>query len=311
MSAQENVSSAGGGAPARAQWGDIAAIAICALAWGTTFYAITLQLGVVDPVVSIVYRFTLAAALLFVWAKLRGEGLGLNLTQHAAAIGTGFFTFSVNYSLVYWAEARVSSAVVAVLFAAMAFVNLITFRIAFGQRAPLLAWGAAALGVGGVAILSWQEIAGAEIGGSASVGILMALGAVVGGAIGNLFARRAEMAGASVTSVTAWAMAYGAGILALFALVTGRAWTFENTWSYTLSLLHLAVFGSVVAFALYYGLARRRGYTTAAYISAVTPPIAMLVSTVFEGKTWSMIALGGVVLVLAGQVLLLRVKGKS
>ena len=98
MSAQENVSSAGGGAPARAQWGDIAAIAICALAWGTTFYAITLQLGVVDPVVSIVYRFTLAAALLFVWAKLRGEGLGLNLTQHAAAIGTGFFTFSVNYS---------------------------------------------------------------------------------------------------------------------------------------------------------------------------------------------------------------------
>lgn len=311
MNARENASLASDAVSPSARWGDIGAIAVCALAWGTTFYAITLQLGVVDPVISIVYRFTLAAALLFAWAKLRGERLGLTLAQHAAAIGTGFFTFTINYTLVYWAEARVSSAVVAVLFAAMAFVNLITFRLAFGQRAPLLAWGAAALGVAGVAILSWQEIAGAEFGGQASIGIMMTLGAVVGGALGNLFARRGEMAGASVTSATAWAMAYGAGILAVYALFTGKAWTFEFTWTYVLSLLHLAVFGSVIAFALYYGLARRRGYTMASYISALTPPLAMLVSTLFEGKTWHVFALGGVALVLAGQVLLLRAKSKS
>jgi drug/metabolite transporter (DMT)-like permease len=311
MSAQEHAASAAGADSPGARWGDLGAIAVCALAWGTTFYAITLQLGVVDPVISIVYRFSLAAALLFAWAKLRGERLALTWAQHAAAIGTGFFTFSVNYTLVYWAEARVTSAVVAVLFAAMAFVNLITFRLAFGQRAPALAWGAAALGVCGVAILSWQEIAGAEFGGRASVGIMLASIAVIGGAIGNLFARRGEMAGAGVTSVTAWAMAYGAGILAMYALVTGKAWIFEWTWSYALSLLHLAVFGSVVAFALYYGLARRRGYTTASYISAITPPLAMLVSSLFEAKTWGAGALVGIVLVLAGQVLLLRVKGKS
>jgi drug/metabolite transporter (DMT)-like permease len=306
MSAQGDASPAAG-----SRWGDIGAIAACTLAWGTTFYAITLQFGVVDPVISIIYRFTLAAALLFAWAKLRGERLAMSLTQHAFALGVGFFTFAMNYSLVYWAEMRVSSAVVAVLFAAMAFVNLVVFRIAFGQRAPLLAWGAAALGVAGVAILSWQEIAGAEFGGRASVGIMMAMGAVLGGALGNLFARRGEMAGASVTSVTAWAMAYGVAVLVVFALATGKAWTFEFTWPYVLSLLHLAVFGSVIAFALYYGLARRRGYTTASYISALTPPLAMLVSSVLEAKVWGAFALVGVALVLAGQVLLLRVKGKS
>src|SRR5690606_20527494 len=134
------------------------------------------------------------------------------------------------------------------------------------------------------------------------------LAGVLAAAVGNVFARRGELAGASVVASTAWAMAYGAVLLALFAGASGRAWTFELSWAYVLSLLHLAVVGSVVAFALYYGLARRRGYATASYISALTPPLAMLISAMLEGKSWGLFALGGVVLVLVGQVLLLRSK---
>ena len=73
-------------------------------------------------------------------------------------------------------------------------------------------------------------------------------------------------------------------------------------------MLYLAAIGSVIAFLLYYGLARRRGYSTASYISAMAPPVAMLVSAVFENKVWGALALGGIALVVAGQVLLLRVK---
>jgi drug/metabolite transporter (DMT)-like permease len=97
-------------------------------------------------------------------------------------------------------------------------------------------------------------------------------------------------------------------LLAAFALATGKAWTFEFTAPYILSLLHLSIVGSVIAFALYYGLARRRGYATASYISALTPPLAMFVSAMLEDKSWGLFALGGVVLVLMGQVLLLRSK---
>jgi drug/metabolite transporter (DMT)-like permease len=131
---------------------------------------------------------------------------------------------------------------------------------------------------------------------------------VLGAVIGNVFARRGELAGATVAASTGWAMAYGAGLLAIFAVVTGRHWAFEPTLPYMLSLLHLSLNGSVIAFLLYYGLARRRGYATASYISALAPPLAMLVSTLFEAKTWGVLALGGVVLVIAGQFLLLRAK---
>lgn len=309
MSADESATSTTThGSRTRPQWLDLAAIVVCTLAWGTTWFAITMQLGVVDPVVSITYRFALAAALLFAWGALRREKLSLNHAQHIAAFGVGLFTFAVDYSFVYWAEERVTSAVVAVVFAAMAFMNLIVFRFAFGQRAPLLAWAAAGLGVLGVALLSWEEIASSNMSERALTGIGLTLAGVFAAAIGNVYARRGELAGAGVIASTGWAMGYGALLLAIFAVATGKTWAFEFTAPYILSLLHLSVIGSVIAFALYYGLARRRGYATASYISALTPPLAMFVSALFEGKTWGFFALGGVVLVLAGQVLLLRSK---
>lgn len=300
--------SADAGAETRSSPLDLIAIAVCTLCWGTTWFAITQQFGVVDPIISIVYRFALAAALLFAWCALRREPIALTRAQHFAALGVGSFTFAIDYALVYWAEERVTSAVVAVVFASMAFVNLIAFAIVFRQRAPWLAWAAAGLGIAGVALLSWEEIAAAQFGGRAMIGIGLTLTGVVAAAAGNVYARRGELAGAPVAASTGWAMFYGAAILAVYALATGKAWLFSWTPAYVISLLHLALNGSVVAFLLYYGLARRRGYAMASYISALAPPVAMLMSSLFEAKTWGLMAFSGVALVLAGQVLLLRAK---
>jgi drug/metabolite transporter (DMT)-like permease len=225
MSAESGVGAAG--VVQSTRWLDLTAIVFCTLAWGTTWFAITLQLGVVDPVISVTYRFTLAAALLFAWCMLRGESLMLTRAQHVAALGVGISTFAINYTLVYWAEERVTSAVVAVVFAAMAFINLIGFRIAFGQRASILAWGAASLGIAGVALLSWEEIAGANFGMRAVIGLGLTFLGVIGAVVGNIYARQGEIAGATVAASTGWAMAYGAAILAIFATFTGRAWVYE------------------------------------------------------------------------------------
>src|SRR5262249_38809969 len=148
----------------------------------------------------------------FVWCVVTRTKIAMTRPQHVAAFGVGLFNFAINYTLVYWAEQRVVSAIVAVTFAAMAFINLITFRIAFGQRAPGMAWAAAALGILGVGILSWDEIAGAQMNSGAVVGIVLTFVGVISASISNVAARRGEMAGASVAASTAWAMAYGAGL---------------------------------------------------------------------------------------------------
>lgn len=284
----------------------IVAIAICALIWGTTWFAITLQLGPVDPIASIVWRFGLAAVVLFVGCAVMRQSLRLTRAQHVAAIGQGAFVFATSYGFVYAAEANVASAVVAVIFAALAFVNLVLFRVLAGQKAAPGAWLGAVLGVVGVAVLSLGQLSGAGAGAAPSLGVAFALIAVMASALGNWFAWRGQQAGAPVIPATAWAMAYGTAMLALYGVATGVEWRIEPSAAYVLSLLYLSILGSVVAFALYFTIARHRGYAQASYISALTPPIAMVVSVLFEDARFGWTAFVGLALVLAGQALLIR-----
>ncbi|MAL57085.1 DMT family transporter [Brevundimonas aurantiaca] len=286
----------------------VLAILICALIWGTTWFAITLQLGVVDPIVSIVWRFGLASLVLFGFCAATRRPLRLTRAQHLAAVGQGAFVFAVSYGFVYAAEERVASAVVAVIFAALAFVNLVMFRLVERQKAAAGAWQGAVLGICGVAVLSFGQLAGtgASAGSAPGLGIVLALVAVLASALGNWFAWRGQQAGAPVMGATAWAMAYGTAMLAAYGLATGVEWRVEATPAYVLSLLHLSLFGSVMAFGLYFTLAKQRGFALASYISALTPPIAVIMSVLFEGAEVGVTMLVGLALVLVGQVLLIR-----
>ncbi|HEV8268373.1 MAG TPA: EamA family transporter [Thermoanaerobaculia bacterium] len=284
---------------------DFLAIAICTLAWGTTWYFVTLQLGTVDPMVSVVYRFVLATVLLFAWCVARREPVVMSPRQHAMTAGLGLFGFTLSYAFTYEAETRVVSAVVAVLFASLAFLNLVVFRV-LGQRARPLAWGAAALGAAGVGLLSWGEIAQTGRAARPIGGIVLALLGVVATAVSNVFARRGQEAGSPLAASTAWANLYGTLFLVGYVVASGRTWSFEPTPRYVLSLLYLAAIGSTVAFLLYFHVARSRGYTTASYILALTPILAMTMSTLFEGKRWNAMGIGGVAIVLLGQWMLLR-----
>lgn len=284
----------------------LGSIAICSLIWGTTWFAITLQLGAVAPTASVTYRFSLAAVVLFLFCWLRGEQVRLTGRQHVAVFGQGVLTFAIQYSMVYEAEQHIASAVVAVIFAGLAFVNLALFRVLLGQRASWQAWVGAGLGVVGVAAMFLAELRRSGGGGEVMLGLGLAVTAMVFAAAGNLAAWKAQKEGAPVLSSVAWAMAYGAGLVWIYGLVTGVRFTFEATPAYIGSLLYLAVFGSVVAFALYFMLARAKGYALASYISALTPPIALLMSVLFEGARFGWAAAFGIALVLVGQVLLIR-----
>ena len=290
----------------RADAVDLASVTACSLIWGTTWFAITLQLGTVPPVVSVVYRFALAAALLFAWLVVTRQPLGLNRAQHLASLGQGLFVFALDYSFVYFAEERIPSAVVAVLFAGLAYVNLLAFRLIHGQRASRLAWGGAALGILGVGVMSAAELMRAQMDDQAAVGIALALAGVASATVGNLFAHRGQAVGAPLGASVAWAMLYGTAMLVVYALATGMEWRFEFTAEYVGSLVYLSVFGSVMSFLIYFALARRRGYAFASYIAAITPPLALLMSVLFEGAKFGLAAFAGLALVLGGQVLLSR-----
>ncbi|WGM30981.1 EamA family transporter [Brevundimonas sp. NIBR11] len=284
----------------------ILGVAICAIIWGTTWYAITWQLGTVDPVASLTWRFGLAALIIFVCCLATGRSIRLDRGQHLAALGQGAFVFAVSYTFTYAAEGYVTSAIVAVVFASLAFLNLVLFRVVVGQKTSREAWIGATLGIVGVAVLSGGEALGAGFDQRALTGIGLAVLAVLSSAVGNYFSWRGQQLGSAILPQTGWAMGYGTVMLVLHGLVTGAHFTIDLSPGYLISLAHLSILGSVVAFLVYFAVARARGYALASYISALTPPIAMLVSVLFEDARFEWTALLGLLLVLAGQALLIR-----
>jgi len=92
----------------------------------------------------------------------------------------------------------------------------------------------------------------------------------------------------------------------VIAVVRGVPFTFDPSPSYILSLLYLAVFGSVIAFGTYLTLIGRMGVDRAAYIGVIFPLVALLLSMLFEGLNLGAVGLVGVALVAAGNVLVLN-----
>jgi drug/metabolite transporter (DMT)-like permease len=275
------------------------------LIWGSTWLAITYQLGVVAPEVSVAYRFELASLCLALWCAITGASLRFSWRNHAFLAAFGATLFGLNYVAVYWAEGYVPSGLVAVVFSTIVFMSPIGTRFAFGTPLTVRTLVAAALGVAGVALLFLPEIDAARHGGSAALGIAFAFGGTIIATIGNLIAVRNHNVGLPTFPATAWGMAYGALTAVLVATFTGAPWMFDPSAGYIASLLYLAVFGSVVAFGAYLTLLKRIGAGPSSFTGVATPVLALLLSTLFEGYRWTWVAVLGVVLAVIGNWLAL------
>ncbi|HSU43261.1 MAG TPA: DMT family transporter, partial [Casimicrobiaceae bacterium] len=190
-------------------------------------------------------------------------------------------------------------------FSTIVFMNPIGARMVFGTPLTLRTLVAATLGVIGVALLFLPELTHAREGGTPALGIVFGLGATAIASGGNLAAMRNQAARIPVLSGGAWGMAYGALTAAMVALVLRVPWSIDLRAPYLVSLVYLAVFGSVVAFGAYLTLLKQLGSASASYVAVATPVVAMLLSTLFEGYRWTPVAAFGVVLAVAGNLLAL------
>jgi drug/metabolite transporter (DMT)-like permease len=261
---------------------------LASLIWGSTFFAITLELGDVPPAVSVVYRFALASLTLFAFCLLRGDKLRLPWRAQRWLLLQGFFTFCVSYVCTYHAEQYVVSALVAVLFVLMVFWTPILSRLAFGTPIPRRTWGAGAAALGGVTLLFWHSLANAlrelHAGGQGHFifGLLLGIVASIASAGGSIVVGKVREETNNLILSTGWSMFWGTCMVAVWCLATGQPFIIPRTASYVLGLLHLSIFGSVVAFICYFTLINRIGSNKAVYIGVITPVISVLLSIKLE-----------------------------
>ena len=279
---------------------------LTSLIWGSTWLVITFQLGVVAAEASIVYRFALAALLLLVYTLARRLPMRFPPRQHAFIALQGTFLFSLNYILVYLAEQNLTSGLVAIVFSMLILSNVVLGAVFLRNPIrPRVVLGGV-IGVAGLALVFGPELAGFAQGGGWRLGLLLSAAAVLSASVGNILSARNQRAGLPVVQTNAYGMAYGAAVTLVIAVVRGVPFTFDPSPSYILSLLYLAVFGSVIAFGTYLTLIGRMGVDRAAYIGVIFPLVALLLSMLFEGLNLGAVGLVGVALVAAGNVLVLN-----
>ena len=273
--------------------------------WGSTWLAIKFQLGVVSPELSVAYRFGLAAAILLVFSMLRRLPLRYGWRSHAFMALQGLFLFSMNYILVYLAEGYLTSGLVAIIFSMIVILNVIFGALFLRNPVRINVVIGALVGFAGLTLVFFPELSYFDFSSERALGVGLTFLGAISASLGNIISARNQRHNLPVVQTNAFGMAYGAVFMLALALLRGAQLSFEPSAGYVLSLLYLAVFGSVIAFYTYLTLLGRIGPDRAAYVTVLFPIIALLLSTLFEGMTWNLPQLAGVALVLLGNVAVL------
>jgi len=276
------------------------------LIWGSSWLAIKFQLGVVDPMVSVAYRFLLASGISWIYCRYSGLQLSFRLRDHGFMFLQGVSLFALNYWLFYISELTLTSGLAAVIFSTIVVMNMLNGAIFLKNRLELRVVIGAVLGLSGIILIFWPEVSDFETGSENLFAAALAVLATFLASLGNIASARNQREGIPVVQSNTYGMTYGAMLMLVLAWSTGHEFNFEFTVSYVSSLVFLSVFASIIAFWSYLTLLGRVGVERAAYATLIFPLVALGISTIFEGYQWTAYAVIGIVLILGGNLLILK-----
>ena len=228
--------------------------------------------------------------------------------DHFFMAAQGFSLFGLGYIMSYLATSYLTSGLVAVLFSTILMWNILNLRLFMGQPVAWRAFSGGILGLIGICIVFWHDLA-AFSATRGIIGLIMALVGAYLASLGNVVGSRNAKSGVPVTQANVYGMAYGSLLCMAIHFGSGGALAMDWTVGYLGPMLYLTVCGSVVAFGCYMLLIGRIGADFAAYVMLLVPVVALILSTFFEEYQWSASAVSGVIVVLFGNLIILSPAG--
>ena len=273
--------------------------------WSTSWYPLSLQLGVVAPEVSIFWRFLVSSLMMLAITALCGIRLRFEPGEHLRFLFLGMALFSTNFALFYNSSLYLASGLLAVILSMSSLINVVLVAAINRRPPPLLQMVAAIVGLVGLGLIFAPEFKTLPTAGIAvAYGVL----ATFSFCIGNLLSSRSQQRGTPVLASTSWGMVYGTLFMGIIGLLRGHPFIIDMSPSYLFSLAWLILVSSVMTFACYLSLVGRIGPGRAAYATVVFPVFALLISARYEGYEWSVAALAGLALVIIGNLIMIRAR---
>ena len=275
----------------------VAGFVAISIVWGSTWLAIKVGLGSMTPIFGVAMRFTLAAVILFLLLRLRGERLLWGRENLPVFLVLAFFSFSFPFVLVYWGEQYIGSGLASILFATYPFVVAVFSHLFLpGERLSVFKIGGTLLGFAGVVVIFRADLATGTAGFPGMAAIV--LSTVLQGFSLVLVKRMGKhippvqltLGGMSLSVVLLWAMA--------FLMEDPSALRFDAAGIG--SIAYLGTFGSVLTFVVYYWLLKRVEAVFLSLTSLITPILAVVLGAVILDEVLPATIYTGAAMVLAG-----------
>ena len=276
---------------------------LCCLIWGSTWIAITYQIGHTSETFAIALRYLLASLCLGGYCLIRRLPLHFPLHIHVKMAAVGVFLYSLNYTLLYVAQAHIISALLALMSSCIIYINVVLRRWWLSEPIRKEVVLGATFGLVGIICLFVPEFSKVSMDAALAMGLAIAFVSFFCASTGNVISERILSLGTPVIQMNFYAMSYAMILLFITSLVMPGALVIPTSTEFYLSLFYLALFGSVFAFGAYMKLLKQMGADKAAYVVLVYPMVALVISTFFEGYTWSLLSVIGVLVILMGNAI--------
>lgn len=285
-----------------------AAIAAMCLIWGLTWVAIKIGLADLPPFLSAGVRFALASAILWPAVLWRRTPLPDNWPEYRKILTPGVFIYGLNYALVYWGEQYIGAGLSAILFASLPFmVALLAHFLLPGEKLTFAKLAGLTIGFLGIVIVFYG---GLEFGPQSHLGMLALLGSALAAAYANILIKR-DLQHTDPLAATALQMTLGTPVLLAMGSVEENWSDFHLTGAAAGSILYLSIFGSAVAFTLYFWALKKTEATKLSLIAFVTPLVALAAGHWFLGEPVTARLAAGTLLVAAGIVIVVYFPGPN
>lgn len=271
------------------------ALASVYLVWGSTYLAIRVGLEGYPPFLMGSIRFIAASLVFYAFLRWRGHAAPTRAQWRNAAI-MGLFMMLLGNGMVNFAEQSVSSGLAAIAVASMPLWAAL-FGVLRKQHPSRGEWLGLAIGFIGVIWLN----AGSQLRGSLP-GMAALIVAPIAWAWGSVWSRGRDLPAPFMS--TAAQMLCGGVAMGLLGLGLGERMSEVPPLRATLAVGYLAAFGSIIGFSAYVWLLHHVRPALATSYAYVNPPIAVLLGALLLGERFSVHAIGAMVVILAGVILI-------
>ncbi len=269
--------------------------------WGGTFFFIELALVDFTPFTIVCLRVLLAAVALFTYLKLKGEAIPRDLQLWGIFLVMGLLNNIIPFSLIVWGQTHITGSVASILNATTPlFAVILAHFLTADEKLNRHKFLGVLIGFGGVVVMMQPSLT--EGFSFESIGQLAILGAALSYGFAGIWGKRLKETSALVNAFGM--LACSSVIMLPVALIVDEPFAASPDWISISAVVALALFGTALAYILYFQLLALAGAVNLLLVTFLFPVTALLLGVWILNEAIHPLALGGTAVIFAGLALI-------